>query len=64
MSPKTRAYVKSYDDESKWMNVLIRDDDLLKKYIDIWHKASNNIKKELDCEPIYNKRFLNTKIRS
>ena len=31
MPPKTRAYVKSYDDESKWMSFLIKNDDLLKK---------------------------------
>ena len=52
-----RAYVLSYDDESKWMNFLIMDDDLLKKCLDIWNKAKSNIKKELDCQPIYNKRF-------
>ena len=52
-----RAYVLSYDDESEWMNFLIMDDDLLKKCLDIWNKAKSNIKKELDCQPIYNKRF-------
>ena len=34
------------------------------KINNIWNKASNNIEKELDCEPIYDKRFLNTKLRS
>ena len=28
---------------------------------DIWNKVSNSITKELDCEPIYNKKFLKTK---
>ena len=31
---------------------------------DIWNKVSNSITKELDCESIYNKRFLKTKIKS
>ena len=35
------------------MNFLIKDDDLMKK--DTYNKVSNRIKKELDCEPIYNK---------
>ena len=39
------------------MNFLIKDDDLLKKYNDIWDKVSHSIKKELDCEPIYNIKF-------
>ena len=33
MLPKTSAYVKSYDGQTKWMYVLIEDDELLGKYI-------------------------------
>ena len=47
------TYVKNYDGETKWMNCLIKDDQLLKKF-DIWNKIG---KKELDCESIYNKYF-------
>ena len=36
----------------------INDDD------DIWNKVSSSITKELDCESIYNKKFLKTKIKS
>ena len=32
MLPKTSAYVKSYDGQSKWMYFLTEDDDLLEKY--------------------------------
>ena len=32
MLPKTSAYVKSYDGQTKWMCFLIEDDDLLEKY--------------------------------
>ena len=32
MLPKTSAYVKSYDGQTKWMYFLTEDDDLLKKY--------------------------------
>ena len=31
------------------------DDDLLKKYSDIWKKVTSRIKKEFDSEPIYDK---------
>ena len=43
--PKTSAYVKSYDGETEWMTFLIRDDNLMKKYDDIWNKVTNSIKK-------------------
>ena len=59
MLPKTIAYVKSYDGETKWINILIKDDELLKKYTDIWIKVSNCIKREHDCGPIYQKIFQN-----
>ena len=45
---KTSALVKFYNDGTKWMNFLIKDDDLLRKYNDIWNKVSSNIKKELN----------------
>ena len=32
MLPKTRAYVKNYNGQSKWMYFLIEDDELLEKY--------------------------------
>ena len=43
---------------------LIEDDGLLEKYITIRDKDSANIKKELDSEPVSNKEFLKTKIKS
>ena len=64
MLPKTSAYVKSYDGQTKWMYFLIEDDDLLEKYNTIWDKVSADIKKELDSEPVYNKEYLRTKIKS
>ena len=50
----TNAYLKSYDGQTKWMYLLIEDDDLLEKYNTIWDKVSADIKKELDIEPKYN----------
>ena len=43
---------------------LIKDDDLLEKYNTTWDKISADIKKEFDGEPVYNKEFLKTKIKS
>ena len=45
MLPKTRAYVKIYDGQTKQMNILIEDDDLLEKCNTIWDKVSTVIKK-------------------
>ena len=62
MLPKTSAYVKGYDGQTKWMYLLI-EDDLLEKYNTIWDKVSADIKSEIDSKPAYNKQFSNTKIK-
>ena len=51
--PKTSAYVKSYDKQTKWMYFLIEDDELSEKYSTIWDKVSVDIKKESVSEPVY-----------
>ena len=47
MLPKTSAYVKSYDEQTKWMYFLFFFDDLLEKYITIWDKVSPDVKNNL-----------------
>ena len=63
MLSKTSAYVKTYDGRTKWMDFLIEDDDLLEKYNTTWDKVSA-MKNEFDNEPVYNKEYLKTKIKS
>ena len=64
MLPKKGSYVISYDGQTKWMYILIEDDDLLEKHNTIWDKVNADIKKEFDSEPVYNKKYLKTKIKS
>ena len=52
MYPKTSAYVKSYDAQTKWMYFMIKDDDLLERCNTIWNKVSADIKKEFDSETL------------
>ena len=46
MLPKTSAYVKSYNGQTKWMYFLVEVDGLLEKYNIIWDKVRSNIKKK------------------
>ena len=61
--PKMAAYRKDFD-ETKSMSFLIRDDELLEKYNEIWEKVKDSLKKELDSEGVYNKKYLKAKISS
>ena len=44
MLPKTSAYVKCYDGQTKWVFFLIENDDLLENNSTIWDKVSTDIK--------------------
>ena len=56
MLPKTNAYIKSYDGQTKQMYFFIKQV-LLEKHKGIWNTVSNSIKKELDyASIIYNKK--------
>ena len=61
--PKMSAYRKDID-ETKYISFLIKDEEWLKKYNEIWEKVKNFIKKEFDSEPVYNEKCLEAKIES
>ena len=48
MFPKTSTYVRSFDEQTKWMHFLIEDDDLLEEYNTNWDKISADINKKLN----------------
>ena len=45
------AYRRDFD-KTKYMSVLIKDDEILEKCNEIWEKVKNSIKKEFDSEPV------------
>ena len=46
------------------MFFLTENDDLLEQYNTIWDKVSADIKKEFDSEPVSNKNFMKSKVKS
>ena len=64
MLPKTSAYVKRYDGQTKCMYYLIKYDNWLEKHNIIWDEVSADIKKEFGSESVYNKEFLKAKMKS
>ena len=43
---------------------MIEGNDLLEEYHTIWDKVSDDMEKEFDSDPVYNKNYLKTKIKS
>ena len=46
------------------ISFLIKDDELLEKYNEIWEKVSNSIKKRFDYEPGYSEKHLITEVKT
>ena len=61
--PKMSEYRRNFN-ETKHVSFLIKDDEFSAKYDEIWDKISNSIKKGFDSEPVDNKKYLKTKIKS
>ena len=61
--PKMSAFRKDFD-ETKYMSFLIKGDELIEKYNEVWEKVRNIIKKEADSELVYNKKYLKAKVKS
>ena len=58
--------VKYFDNDNKYIIILVHDKELLKKYNEIWDTIKNlfNLfKKEFNIEPVYNYKFIKTKIK-
>ena len=65
------AYRKNFDETIYiyiyiyiYISFLIKDDDLLGKYNEIWEKVKNSLQKEFDSEPVYNEKYRKAKIKS
>ena len=62
ISPKKECIYKRLD-ETKYISFLIKDDEFLEKYKEIWKKVKNILKKEFYSKPVYNGKYLKAKIK-
>ena len=56
------AYVKYFDKNNKCINLLNKDEEILKEYNEIWNKIGRLLKRGTDSKPVYNDKFIKTKI--
>ena len=45
------------------LNLSVNDKEILKRYSEIWNKIKSLIKKEFNSEPVYNEKYIKTKIK-
>ena len=56
------GYVKCFDNNNKHINFLVHDKEVLNKYNKTWDKIEKFFGKKFDREPVYNDKYIKTKI--
>ena len=62
--PKMTGYLNILEDGTRKMSFLTDNNEFLERYTKIWEKISDLIDKKFDSDPVYNNKYINTKIRS
>ena len=57
------TFAKYFDQNNKYINILVNDKEVLKKYSEIWNKIKSLIKREFNSESVYNDKYIKTKIK-
>ena len=58
------GYLNIFKDGNRKMSFLTDNNEFLEKYTKIWEKISDLINIKFDSNPVYNNKYINTKIRS
>ena len=61
--PQMIGYVKCFHG-NRTMSFLVADKEILKEYTKVWEKITDLIGKEFDAEPVYEDKYIKTKIKS
>ena len=62
--PKMTGYLNILEDGTRKMSFFTDNNEFLERYTKIWEKISDLIDKKFDSDPVYNNKYINTKIRS
>ena len=61
--PQMTGYIKYFENGSKNMSFLIKDDEVWVKYNKIWDAIKDKLNIKFDSEPVYEYKYLKTKVR-
>ena len=60
--PQISGYIK-YFENGKNMSFVIKDDDVLDKYNEIWDKIKMDLNKKLHSMPVHDEKYIKAKVR-
>ena len=61
---KMTGYLNIFENGNRKMSFFTTNNEFLERYAAIWEKISNLVNQKFDSDPIYNNKYINTKIRS
>ena len=57
------GYIKYFENGGKNMSFMVKNDDVLDKYNEIWDKIKGTLDMNLHSMPVYDKKYIKAKIR-
>ena len=63
ISPQMTGYIKYFENEGKSMSFVIKDDDVLDKYNEIWDKIKGKLNIKFHSMPVYDEKYIKAKVR-
>ena len=61
--PQVILYAKYFNENNKWINLIVKDEEILKKYNKRWSKIKSFFKREFDKEPVYSDKYINQNLQ-
>ena len=61
--PQMNGCIKYFENGGKIMSFVIKDDDVLDKYNEIWNKIRNKLNTKFHSMPIYDEKYRKAKVR-
>ena len=61
--PQMSGYIKYFENGGKKMSFIIKDNDVLDKYNEIWGKIKNTLNIKFHSMPVYDEKYIKAKVR-
>ena len=61
--PQMTGYIKYFENGGKNMSFVIKDDDVLDKYNEIWDKIKDTLSIRFHSTPVYHEKYIKAKVR-
>ena len=61
--PQMSGYIKYFENSDKNMSFMVKNDDVLDKYKEIWDKIKNKLNIKFHSMPVYDEKYIKAKVR-